>query len=102
MRLTITLGLTALAVGTAVAAIPASAQQTQQKPNFQQQSGARPFFDFVPKDTARYYGGNVDEGELVGLPNAQQQSGAWPPFVSVPKDTARYYGGLVITRARKQ
>jgi len=93
MRHKLTIGFAALALATAVVAVPASAQQSQQKSDFQQQSGARSLFNFVPKDTARYYGGNVNDGGLVASPDAQQQSGAGPLFSSVPKDTARYYGG---------
>jgi hypothetical protein len=100
MRPKITIGLAALALTTAVAAVPASAQQSQQKPNAQQQSSARPLFSFVPEDTARYYGWN-DDG-LVVSPNAQQQSGARALFNSVPKDTARYYGGLIVTPTGRQ
>jgi hypothetical protein len=101
MRLKITSGFAALALATAVAAFSASAQRSQQKPNAQQQSAARPIFSFVPKNTARYYGGNVNDGGLVVPLNAQQQSGTRPLFSFVPKDSARYYGGLVITPASK-
>ena len=101
MRLTIPTGFATLALAT-VAAIPASAQQSQQKSDFRQPSGAQSLFNFMPKDTARYYGGNVNDGGLAVSSSARQQSGAWPLFESVPKDTARYYGGFVITSARKQ
>jgi hypothetical protein len=93
MRRKLTISFAALALAAAVAAVPASAQQSQQKADFQQQSAARTLFNFGPEDTARYYGGNVNDGGLVVSPDARQQSGAGPLFNSVSKDTARYYGG---------